>query len=60
MDCIYLDNDGCKAKPLPHSHSNYSYKPTESEKKEYCQNPKEFCACPRLLDYLEYLKAKGS
>jgi hypothetical protein len=61
VDCIYFANNQCRAQPVIVGVSTMgeSYKPTEADKRKYCQNEAEFKACPRFTAYQNHLKAVG-
>lgn len=54
MQCVYLLRESCHAQPFISTQDDY-YKPTEDEKKDICQDGNRFRACPRLIQYQDYL-----
>ncbi len=55
MNCIHFEDKNCYLSEAR------DYTPTDSEKKEYCQNPiydKGFRVCPRVFMYNSYLEAR--
>ncbi len=63
MDCVYLLTRYCTAQvarmagKIP-SAAGY-YKPTDEERKSFCNNSNEFRACPRFVAFQMHLSAKG-
>lgn len=45
----------CIAHPLRHLGIVYHYQPTEEILKKFCQNPDNYFACPRLLNFQRIL-----
>jgi len=54
MRCIYFSGDHCYAHPPENA---LTYKPTEEEKKNNCENGESFRSCPRLMAFVEYIEA---
>ena len=57
VDCGYFVEGDCVAQPF--AMGGHYYKPTEEEKKRFCENENEFKVCPRFTAYQEHLKAIG-
>lgn len=52
MDCIFLNRPSsnlqyCHAQPIRVGEDVQFYKPTKDELKKLCENPNDFCDCPR-------------
>lgn len=54
MRCSYLDGTNCHA--VPPAATSLAYKPTDEDKREYCEN-REFRICQRLQTFIEYVQA---
>jgi hypothetical protein len=63
MNCIYFVQDHCTAQPHAVANANFPsagyYKPTDDERKEFCNNAGIADTCPRFKQYKLYLGMTG-
>jgi hypothetical protein len=64
VDCIYLNEDECRAQPyvakrIGRPEDMTFYKPNEEDQKEYRKDKVNFKACPRFKAYQDDLRARG-
>jgi hypothetical protein len=63
MDCIYMNSDNtqhyCHAQPLRLQNEPVKfYPPTETERKQFCNDSANFTKCPRFLAMQDTFKTE--